>query len=108
MTVDGRPGPRRDPAGHARWLCARHPIGSPRQCIDRLRASAERTGVGHVILLVEGIGDRDRTLDNITRLGREVLPTSDGRAHTGELVPASPRSRSRRRETRVRRWRASG
>jgi alkanesulfonate monooxygenase SsuD/methylene tetrahydromethanopterin reductase-like flavin-dependent oxidoreductase (luciferase family) len=74
VTVDGRPGPTRDPVGYARRLCALHPIGSPRQCIDRLEASAERTGIGHVIMLVEGIGDRDGTLDNITRLGLEVLP----------------------------------
>jgi hypothetical protein len=31
--------------------------------------------IGHVILLVEGAGDRARTLENIGRLGAEVLPS---------------------------------
>jgi hypothetical protein len=31
-----------------------------------------------VILLVEGAGDRARTLENITRLGAEILPLLQG------------------------------
>jgi hypothetical protein len=34
----------------------------------------ERTGVRHLILMVEGGGDPSRTETNITRLGAEVLP----------------------------------
>jgi hypothetical protein len=33
-----------------------------------------RTGIDHVILMVEGAGDRARTLTNIACLGAEVLP----------------------------------
>jgi alkanesulfonate monooxygenase SsuD/methylene tetrahydromethanopterin reductase-like flavin-dependent oxidoreductase (luciferase family) len=74
VPVDGRPRPSRDPVAYAELLCELHPIGSPQQCIDRLCASAERTGIRHVIMLVEGTGDRDRSLENVTRLGSEVLP----------------------------------
>ncbi|MGH3844677.1 MAG: hypothetical protein ACRDS0_25025, partial [Pseudonocardiaceae bacterium] len=51
-----------------------HPVGTPEHCIDTLATTAYRTGINHVILLVEGAGDRTRTLENITRLGTEVLP----------------------------------
>ncbi|MBV8540489.1 MAG: hypothetical protein JO364_10245 [Pseudonocardiales bacterium] len=42
-----------------------------------LATTARRTGIGHVILLVEGAGERTRTLENVTLLGPEVLPTCD-------------------------------
>jgi alkanesulfonate monooxygenase SsuD/methylene tetrahydromethanopterin reductase-like flavin-dependent oxidoreductase (luciferase family) len=77
VTVDGRPGPRRDPVAYAERLADLHPIGSPQQCIDRIHAGVERTGIRHLIMMVEGAGDRARTLDNIARLGREVLPHLD-------------------------------
>ncbi|MEU6646075.1 hypothetical protein ABZ863_26495 [Saccharomonospora sp. NPDC046836] len=40
----------------------------------------ERTahGIDHVILMVEGTGSRERTLDTIARLGAEVLPALRG------------------------------
>jgi alkanesulfonate monooxygenase SsuD/methylene tetrahydromethanopterin reductase-like flavin-dependent oxidoreductase (luciferase family) len=72
--VDDRPRPRRDPWEYTDLLCALHPVGSPDDCVERIRASAERTGIRHVIAMVEGTGDRERTLDNIARLGAEVLP----------------------------------
>jgi alkanesulfonate monooxygenase SsuD/methylene tetrahydromethanopterin reductase-like flavin-dependent oxidoreductase (luciferase family) len=74
VTVDGRPRPVRDPYAYTERLCALHPVGSPRDCIDRLHATAERTGIRHVALMVDGTGDRTRTLETINRLGREVLP----------------------------------
>lgn len=41
---------------------------------EHLRASAERTGIQHTILMVDGSGDRDTTQATIARLGAEVLP----------------------------------
>ncbi|WP_230425170.1 hypothetical protein [Prauserella cavernicola] len=53
-------------------------MGSPAHCTARLRESVERTGIEHVILMVEGCGSRERTLDTIARLGAEVLPALRG------------------------------
>jgi alkanesulfonate monooxygenase SsuD/methylene tetrahydromethanopterin reductase-like flavin-dependent oxidoreductase (luciferase family) len=74
VPLDGYPKPSRDPIAYTRRLCDIHPVGSPQDCIDRLHASAERTGIRHVLMLVEGTGHHGRTLENITRLGLEVLP----------------------------------
>lgn len=73
LTVDGRPGPSRD-ASYVEHLCRIHPVGTGRQCLARLHATAERTGIRHFIMMVEGAGTRARTMDNIARLGAEVLP----------------------------------
>ncbi|HZD14121.1 MAG TPA: LLM class flavin-dependent oxidoreductase [Pseudonocardiaceae bacterium] len=72
--ADGEPPQPRDPHEYAELLCRLHPVGTPEHCIDTLATTAHRTGINHVILLVEGAGDRTRTLENITRLGTEVLP----------------------------------
>lgn len=72
--VDGRPRPRRDPREYTDLLCELHPVGTPEECVRRLRASADRTGIRHVIMLVEGTGSREGTLADIARLGAEVLP----------------------------------
>jgi alkanesulfonate monooxygenase SsuD/methylene tetrahydromethanopterin reductase-like flavin-dependent oxidoreductase (luciferase family) len=80
--VGGRSGPRADPAScraYAERLCDIHPVGPPGECVERLLAGARRTGIGHVVLLVEGAGDRSRTLENIARIGDEVLPHLGGR-----------------------------
>ena len=49
--------PPRDPARGVERLLRIHPVGTPEQCIDRLRASADRTGIRRVLLMVEGTGD---------------------------------------------------
>ena len=72
--ADGKPPQPRDPHEYAELLCRLHPVGTPEHCIDTLATTAHRTGINHVILLVEGAGDRTRTLENITRLGAEILP----------------------------------
>jgi alkanesulfonate monooxygenase SsuD/methylene tetrahydromethanopterin reductase-like flavin-dependent oxidoreductase (luciferase family) len=72
--VDGRPRPSRDPHAYTELLCSLHPVGSPDECAERLLASARRTGIEHVIMMVEGAGSREQTLANITRLGTQVLP----------------------------------
>ncbi len=55
-------------------LCRLHPVGSPGHCVRTLAATAHRTGVEHVILMVETTGELARTLETISRLGAEVLP----------------------------------
>lgn len=72
--VDGRPRPARDPVAYTEFLCSIHPVGRAEECADRLRTTAARTGIRHFILMVEGAGDRNRTLDNIDRIGTELLP----------------------------------
>jgi alkanesulfonate monooxygenase SsuD/methylene tetrahydromethanopterin reductase-like flavin-dependent oxidoreductase (luciferase family) len=71
VPVDGRPRPARDPAAYARRLCELHAVGTPDDCVDSLVTTIERTGIRHLILLVEAGGD---PLENIRRLGTEVLP----------------------------------
>ena len=73
-TVDGRERRMRDPHEYTALLCDLHAVGTPRQAADRLLATAERTGIRRFALLAEGSGDHRATLDNIARLGAEVLP----------------------------------
>ncbi|WBP86953.1 LLM class flavin-dependent oxidoreductase [Kitasatospora cathayae] len=73
-TVDGRERRMRDPRQYTELLCDLHAVGTPKQCADRLLATAERTGIRRFALLAEGSGDREATLHNIARLGNEVLP----------------------------------
>jgi alkanesulfonate monooxygenase SsuD/methylene tetrahydromethanopterin reductase-like flavin-dependent oxidoreductase (luciferase family) len=72
--ADGAAHPTRDPDEYAALLCRLHPVGSPETCRRRLLCTAATTGVEHAILVVEGHGDPARTLENIRRLGAEVLP----------------------------------
>ncbi|GAA3804341.1 LLM class flavin-dependent oxidoreductase [Streptomyces chiangmaiensis] len=74
VTVDGRARSMRDPLAYTELLCALHPVGTPRLCVDRLTATAERTGIARFALLVEGSGDLVATEENVRRLGAEVLP----------------------------------
>jgi hypothetical protein len=34
----------------------------------------DRTGIRHILLMVEGTGDQRRTVETIERIGAEVLP----------------------------------
>jgi len=74
VRVDGHPGQARDPAGYAETLCRIHPVGTAADCVQVMATTAERTGISHLILMVEGAGDPARTRENIARLGAEVLP----------------------------------
>jgi alkanesulfonate monooxygenase SsuD/methylene tetrahydromethanopterin reductase-like flavin-dependent oxidoreductase (luciferase family) len=74
VPLDGYPSPRRDPVAYTQLLCDLHPVGSPQQCIDRIHATVERTGIDHLLMMVEGTGDHGRTMDNIARVGADVLP----------------------------------
>ncbi|MCW2878197.1 MAG: monooxygenase [Sphaerisporangium sp.] len=72
--VDGRTYLPRDARDYADLLCRLHPVGSPAHCARTMLATIERTGIRHLILLVEGAGDPALTRRNIARLGAEVLP----------------------------------
>jgi alkanesulfonate monooxygenase SsuD/methylene tetrahydromethanopterin reductase-like flavin-dependent oxidoreductase (luciferase family) len=72
--VDGRPRTRRDPGGYAELLCQIHPVGTAADCIQVMATTVARTGLRHLVLMVEGAGDPARTRENIARLGAEVLP----------------------------------
>lgn len=78
VPVDDRPRPQRDPHDYVGMLCDIHPVGSPATCVERLQASAAATGLRDVIMLVEGVGDHARTIENVARLGAEVLPDLAG------------------------------
>ncbi|AQZ67926.1 monooxygenase [[Actinomadura] parvosata subsp. kistnae] len=74
VPVDGRPRRVRDAGAYVDLLTRIHPVGSAAHCAGTLLRTAERTGIEHFILLVEGMGEHERTLANIRRLGAEVLP----------------------------------
>ncbi|MGW4647447.1 LLM class flavin-dependent oxidoreductase [Kitasatospora sp. NPDC004289] len=76
-TVDGRERRMRDPREYTELLCDLHAVGTPRQAADRLLATAERTGIRRFALLAEGSGEHAATMENIARLGTEVLPQLD-------------------------------
>jgi alkanesulfonate monooxygenase SsuD/methylene tetrahydromethanopterin reductase-like flavin-dependent oxidoreductase (luciferase family) len=72
--IDGTPGPARDPDHYLRQLMAIHPVGDPGLCAERLTGAITGTGVRHLLLMVEGAGDKAATVENIARLGAEVIP----------------------------------
>jgi alkanesulfonate monooxygenase SsuD/methylene tetrahydromethanopterin reductase-like flavin-dependent oxidoreductase (luciferase family) len=79
VPVDGRARPGRDPGAYAEWLCRVHPVGTAADCADAMAGTARRTGIGHLICMVEGSGDPVAVRENIARLGAEVLPRLPGR-----------------------------
>ena len=87
--ADGGPSHPRDPSEYTELLCRLHPVGTPEHCLNMLANTARRTGIDHVILMVEGAGDRARTLANITRLGAEVLPQLRDRTITAAARSAT-------------------
>jgi alkanesulfonate monooxygenase SsuD/methylene tetrahydromethanopterin reductase-like flavin-dependent oxidoreductase (luciferase family) len=72
--ADRQPHPVRDPQKYADLLCRIHPVGTAEQCARSMTATIESTGIRHLLCMVEGGGGRSRTLENIARLGTEVLP----------------------------------
>ncbi|TMS00461.1 LLM class flavin-dependent oxidoreductase [Nonomuraea basaltis] len=72
--VDGRPRPAKDVGEYVDLLTRIHPVGSAEHCAEALLTTAKNTGIGHFILMVEGLGDHRRTVENIRRFGAEVLP----------------------------------
>ncbi|MEV4094100.1 LLM class flavin-dependent oxidoreductase [Streptosporangium saharense] len=74
VPVDGRPTARRDVSDYVDFLCRTHPVGSADLCVERIERTVARTGLSRLILMVEGAGSRERSLETIRRLGAEVLP----------------------------------
>jgi len=72
--IDATPPRRRDLDAYLDHLLAIHPIGPPQRCVERLTASLDTTGVRRLLLMVEGAGNPDLTVETIHRLGDEVLP----------------------------------
>jgi hypothetical protein len=86
VPVDGRPHQARDPDGYADLLCRIHPVGTAADCAAAMAATARRTGITHLLCMVEGSGDPAAVQENIARLGAEVLPMLPGR----DLSPPAP------------------
>jgi len=63
-----------DSVGYFDDVVAHHAVGTPDTCIERLVDIVRRSGVGRIILSVESSGTPAGLLDNVRRLGREVLP----------------------------------
>ena len=78
VSLSSAPRPTRDPYAYVEHLLAIHPIGTAEECVAHLRASAERTGIGTVLLMVEGTGDPARTREAVLRVGAEVAPMLRG------------------------------
>ena len=74
VTVDGRQRRMRDPYEYTEFLCRTHAVGSATDCVRALERTSERTGIKRFLLFTEGAGDRGLTMENVTRLGKEVLP----------------------------------
>jgi alkanesulfonate monooxygenase SsuD/methylene tetrahydromethanopterin reductase-like flavin-dependent oxidoreductase (luciferase family) len=88
VPVNGQPRATRDPAAYADLLCRIHPVGTAADCAETMTATTQRTGISHLICMVEGSGDRAAVLENIARLGAEVLPLLPGRP-TGPPGPGT-------------------
>ena len=63
-----------DNTGYLDDVIANHAVGPPETCIERLTDIIERSGVGRVLLAVESAGTPEAMIENVQRLGREVLP----------------------------------
>ncbi len=86
VRLDGAERTPRDAHEYTELLCGLHPVGDADHAVARLTASAEATGVEHVVLLTDCTGDPDRTRETIARLGAEVLPRLPGRGLNGAAV----------------------
>ncbi|MBN6050593.1 LLM class flavin-dependent oxidoreductase [Nonomuraea sp. RK-328] len=74
VPVDGRSRAARDVPAYVDFLTRVHPVGSADRCVEAILGTVEATGVRRIILMVEGIGDHRRAVENVRRLGAEVLP----------------------------------
>ncbi|MEV2267937.1 LLM class flavin-dependent oxidoreductase [Nonomuraea africana] len=79
VPVDGHARPARDVGKYVEFLTEVHPVGDADHCVAAIERTREVTGIEHLILMVEGAGDMARTLENIRRLGAEVLPRLSSR-----------------------------
>ncbi|NMH93357.1 LLM class flavin-dependent oxidoreductase [Pseudonocardia bannensis] len=89
VRADGAPRTPRDAGEYTDLLCRLHAVGSPDDAVAVLARTAECTGARELLLMVEGAGDRDRTCENIARLGAEVLPRLRARVSPGARRPSA-------------------
>ncbi|MFI6324933.1 LLM class flavin-dependent oxidoreductase [Nonomuraea sp. NPDC050556] len=71
IPINGQPRKSRNIAEYVEFLARIHPVGSADHCVETIRRTVAATGIGHLIVFVEGT---KRTLDTIRRFGAEVLP----------------------------------
>jgi alkanesulfonate monooxygenase SsuD/methylene tetrahydromethanopterin reductase-like flavin-dependent oxidoreductase (luciferase family) len=64
---------RENVEGFLAMILQHHPIGTPEYCIERLATTMARTGLQHVMVVLEAPADRQRSLENIERFSTEVL-----------------------------------
>jgi len=74
VRIDASAGPARDPHAYLEHLMDIHPVGPAELCVQRLTGTMAATGVRRLLLMVEGAGDRDKTLASLVWLGTDVLP----------------------------------
>jgi alkanesulfonate monooxygenase SsuD/methylene tetrahydromethanopterin reductase-like flavin-dependent oxidoreductase (luciferase family) len=87
VRIDGTAGPARDPHEYLEHLLRIHPVGPPDLCARRLAAASRATGVRHLLLMVEGTGDPERTHRTIAGIGTDLLPAL--RARLGQPPTAA-------------------
>ena len=64
---------RENVAVFLRMILQHHPIGMPSYCIERLATTMERTGLRHVMVMLEAPAGRQRSVEHIERFSTEVL-----------------------------------
>lgn len=55
-----------------------HPVGTAADCAVGMTATARRTGIDHLICMVEGSDDPAAVRQNIARLDAEIAPRLPG------------------------------
>jgi alkanesulfonate monooxygenase SsuD/methylene tetrahydromethanopterin reductase-like flavin-dependent oxidoreductase (luciferase family) len=66
-------GHRKDGDAFTQMILRHHPVGTPDYCVERLATTVERTGLQHVMIVLETPADRQRSVENIKRFSTEVL-----------------------------------
>lgn len=82
-----------DGVGYFDNIVAHHAVGTPETCIERLVDIVRRSGVSRLILSVEASATPAGLLDNVQRLGRDVLPEVGRRLSANRLAEAADGAR---------------
>jgi alkanesulfonate monooxygenase SsuD/methylene tetrahydromethanopterin reductase-like flavin-dependent oxidoreductase (luciferase family) len=76
VRIDGSTPAHRDLNAYVEHLIRIGVVGSARTCRDRLAASVDRTGIRHVLLMIEAARDPGLVRMNLAALARALLPAS--------------------------------
>jgi hypothetical protein len=90
--VDGQPRPVRDPQAYADLLCDIHPVGTAADCIDAMAATIERTGIRHLLCMVEGAGDPNGPGKTSPVSARKSCPCCASASAAGPVTRGRPRA----------------